>query len=150
MQRHGSLRASDADREGIIQRLHTAATEGRIAAEELEERVSAALKAQTYAELDRTVADLPKPRPRSVPARRGMPGWALATIRTHPLLLVLLIPALAVTVAMVLAATVVWMVLMVVLMVLGGRPRVVSRPPWVYYRRGYARHHRRRPGGFWA
>jgi len=56
--RRGALRASDADRDRIIDRLHRAATEGRIAAEELEERVGLALKAKTYAELLPHIADL--------------------------------------------------------------------------------------------
>ena len=65
MSRHGAIRASDADRDQIVDRLHRAATEGRIASEELEHRVSIALKAKTYSELEATVADLPRLRSRS-------------------------------------------------------------------------------------
>ncbi len=158
----GSLRASDADREEIVSRLNKAATEGRIAADELEQRVTAALTARTYAELDATVADLPRQparRPRQQVRRRSTPGWALAVVKDHPLLLLLVVPALAVTAAMLLAATVMWAVLMVVVMVLGGRPRSV-RGPWMYTRyRGpwmYTRSRRpygpppRRPRSYWA
>ena len=53
------MRASDADRDQVIERLHRAATEGRIASDEHEQRVTAALRARTYAELDATTADLP-------------------------------------------------------------------------------------------
>jgi hypothetical protein len=53
------LRASDADREAVADRLRNAAAEGRILAHELEERVARALRARTYGELDAVVADLP-------------------------------------------------------------------------------------------
>jgi hypothetical protein len=141
MTKVGSLRASDADREQIINQLHKAATEGRIAADELEQRVSAALKARTYSDLDATVADLPRQlnqRPRRTPARRSAGGWALSAVRANPMLILFALPVLAVTAAMLLAATIVWAVLMVVVMVLGGRPRT-PRGPWMYnrQRRGY-------------
>jgi hypothetical protein len=150
MARHGSYRASDEDRERIIERLHKAATEGRIAAEELEHRVSAALKARTYDELDSTVADLPIGRPRRErePARRSAPQWALSTVAHNPMLLLFAIPVVAVTAAMVLAATIMWSVLMIVVLVLGGRSRV-GPPPWIYARRQAVRQVRRRTG-YWA
>jgi Domain of unknown function (DUF1707) len=160
--RRGALRASDADRDAVVDRLHRAATEGRIGSDELEQRVSVALKAQTYAELDATVADLPAPaghRPRSrhpaVPAGR----WAARSIRANPMLLVVLVPVLAVTFAMLIAVTILWAVLVAVAMVLGHR----GGGPWmgpghhrsVYaarrYRHGYRglQATRRRPGGSW-
>jgi hypothetical protein len=40
------LRASDADREAVVERLRVAAIEGRLDAEELEARVSAAYAAR--------------------------------------------------------------------------------------------------------
>ena len=162
--RHGSLyhvekrinlRASDADREHVVSLLHKAATEGRIASEELEQRVAHALKAQTYGELEQTVSDLPggrAPRPRrQQPVRRSAGGWALATVRANPMLLLFAIPVLAVTFAMLLAATVLWAVLMVVVMVLGGRPHP-PRGPWMYnrHRRGYGPPRRGRPRSYWA
>jgi hypothetical protein len=149
--RRGTLRASDADREGIVERLHRAATEGRIAAEELEERVTTALKARTYDELERTVADLPGPHGRrELAARHSVAQWALATVRTRPILLLFLIPAVAVTVAMVLAATIVWLVLMVVVAILSGRSGVLA-PPWSYHRRHELRDsHRGGAGRYWA
>jgi cation transport ATPase len=153
MTKVGSLRASDADREEIVTRLHKAATEGRIAPEELEQRVSAALKARTYSELDATVADLPRQparRPRRDVRRRSTASWALSVVKEYPLVLLLALPVLAVTAAMVIAATVMWAVLMVVVMVLGGRPRA-PRGPWMYtrYRRAYGPPPRR-PRSYWA
>jgi hypothetical protein len=53
------LRASDADRERIANRLRHAASEGRLWPDELEDRLGAALSARTYGELDRVVSDLP-------------------------------------------------------------------------------------------
>lgn len=80
--RTGHLRASDADREQVAERLRAAAAEGRIDIEELEERLTATLAARTYADLDAVLADLPPATPvrrRSrVPATPG--GWALVTV----------------------------------------------------------------------
>lgn len=59
MARQSSLRASDSDREAVTERLRKAAAEGRLEPDELEERVHTALRARTYGELDRVVADLP-------------------------------------------------------------------------------------------
>jgi hypothetical protein len=149
----GSLRASDADREAIVSRLHKAATEGRIASDELEQRVAAALKARTYSELDATVADLPRQpsrRPGRDVRRRPAAGWALSVVRQYPILLVFILPVMAVTAAMIMAATIMWAVLMVVVMVLGGRPRA-PRSPWMYTRccRAY-RPPTRRARSYWA
>ena len=62
--KRGSLRASDSDRDQVIDQLHKAATEGRIGSDELEQRVSTALKAQTYDQLEAIVTDLPSARHR--------------------------------------------------------------------------------------
>jgi hypothetical protein len=149
----GSLRASDADREEIVARLHKAATEGRIGSDELEQRVTAALKARTYAELDATVADLPRQvgrRPGRDVRRRSAGGWALAAVKANPLLLVFVIPAVTAAVAIVFTVTLIWAVLMIVMMILGGRRRA-PRGPWMYtrYRRAY-RPPQRRPRSYWA
>jgi hypothetical protein len=144
--KRGSLRASDADRDQIIERLRKAATEGRIASEELEQRVSLALKARTYGELEATVADLPGHPERRPSARRSGAGWALSAMRANPMLILFAIPVLAVTAAMVVAVTIIWAVLMVVAMVLGGRPPRAPHPPWMYARRRGPR----LPGRYWA
>jgi hypothetical protein len=60
-------RASDADRERAAERLRAAAGEGRLSAEELEDRLETAFSGRTYAELDAVLADLPEPR-RAAPA----------------------------------------------------------------------------------
>jgi hypothetical protein len=140
MARNGSLRAADADRELVVERLRAAAAEGRIGHDELDERVSRALKARTYGELDATIADLPRPGGPSAERRtpfgagarggqhRGTAGrrpavghWMLGTVRENPWLLLFAIPVVAVTGAMLLAASVMWTVLMVAVVILGGR-----------------------------
>jgi hypothetical protein len=127
--KRASLRASDEDRDRIVDRLHKAATEGRIASDELEHRVAAALKARTYAELEETVADLPRPRSHNAPVRHSTAGWAVSVVRANPILLVLAIPVLALTAAALIAATVVWTVMVLVVLMVGGRHRM-GRPPW--------------------
>jgi len=54
-----TLRASDEDREQTATRLRHAAVEGRLLADELDERLTEAFSAKTYGELDALVADLP-------------------------------------------------------------------------------------------
>lgn len=53
------LRASDTDRERVAELLRTAAGQGRISLDELEERLEAAYAAKTYGELVPVTADLP-------------------------------------------------------------------------------------------
>ncbi len=79
MTRRALLRASDAEREQIAERLRQAATEGRLLADELEERLGAALSAKTYGELDAVVSDLPAPPVRHRGLSRGIrPAAAVA------------------------------------------------------------------------
>lgn len=53
------LRASDADREQVAERLRDALAEGRLDMEEFEERLEATYKARTYRELEPITRDLP-------------------------------------------------------------------------------------------
>jgi hypothetical protein len=54
------IRASDQERDAIVQRLQGAFVDGRIDDAEFDERMRAALTARTLADLDRIVADLPR------------------------------------------------------------------------------------------
>jgi hypothetical protein len=66
-----ALRASDADREAVAERLRVASVDGRIDSEELEERLAAVYSARWVSDLDRIVADVvppPPPAPPAVPA----------------------------------------------------------------------------------
>jgi uncharacterized protein DUF1707/2TM domain-containing protein len=58
-QRRASLRASDADRERFVEALRQHHAEGRLTAEELEERAGRAYAARTYGDLDALTTDLP-------------------------------------------------------------------------------------------
>ena len=80
MTRRATMRASDADREHIADRLRQATAEGRLLAHELDERLGTALTARTYGELDAIVADLPAASTVEAPARRSMPRWPLALV----------------------------------------------------------------------
>lgn len=52
------MRASDADREAVVEQLREAAAEGRIDMDELDTRLGQALSAKTYAELAPLTEDL--------------------------------------------------------------------------------------------
>jgi len=53
------LRASHADRDQVVELLRVAAGDGRLSAEELDDRLEHALTARTYAELAALTSDLP-------------------------------------------------------------------------------------------
>src|SRR5215470_16431320 len=69
------LRASHDDRDRAVEVLRVAAGDGRITAEELDERVGAALTARTYGELAALVSDIPA-APGSLPLAPGSPPGA--------------------------------------------------------------------------
>jgi Domain of unknown function (DUF1707)/2TM domain len=73
-QRRAALRASDADRERFVETLRRHHVEGRLTAEELEERTGQAYAARTLGDLDALATDLP---PLQVPAPPPGPpaGW---------------------------------------------------------------------------
>jgi hypothetical protein len=54
-----AIRASDAEREAVVERLRIASVEGRLTFEELTERTEAAYAAVTRGDLDHITADLP-------------------------------------------------------------------------------------------
>jgi len=72
------LRASHEDRDLVVEQLRVAAGDGRLTAEELDERVELALNARTYAELVPLTADLP---PAGLPA---VPGASAVAPRPEP------------------------------------------------------------------
>jgi hypothetical protein len=149
MSRYHSLRASDADRDAVTERLREAAGEGRLEPDELEERVDRALRARTYGELARLVADLPGspnvrwPRPgrrTNAVARSALLGAGILATITVALAVVAVIVVLA------LAAAAWWLVCVVFWLCLrGSRRRLVSGPP--RRRAAPPRAHRARPTG---
>ena len=127
------LRASDADRDAIAERLRRAAVEGRLQPEELEERLHAALRARTYGDLEELVADLPRqpvrregPRNQALSNTRRVAGLALRVALTLALI------AVALTVAMVMAAW--WIVWVVIWFALRGRG--CARPRYQRWQHG--------------
>jgi Flp pilus assembly protein TadB len=95
MRRYESLRASDADRDAVTDRLHQAAVEGRLEPDELEERVHAALRARTYGELTPLVADLPPDGEVGWSHSRGAPLARVALVGAG------LVAAIAVTIVVI-------------------------------------------------
>ena len=77
MAKLSSLRASDSDREQVAERLRCATAEGRLTADELEERLEVLFASRTHGELDALEADLRLSRSR-VPVAR----WAGAVTGT--------------------------------------------------------------------
>lgn len=57
------LRASHEDRDRVVERLRDAAGDGRLSADELDERLDVALTARTYGELEALLTDLPAAGP---------------------------------------------------------------------------------------
>jgi hypothetical protein len=76
-----SLRASDADRERLVEVLRQHHAEGRLTTEELSERAGQAHAARTLGELDALTADLP---PVTTPAQPGRPAAAPDTTAPSP------------------------------------------------------------------
>ena len=80
-QRRASLRASDADREELVEQLRRHHADGRLTLEELTERTERAYAARTLGDLDALATDLPSVQRPAVggaagrrPGRRGRRG----------------------------------------------------------------------------
>ncbi len=134
MARQTALRASDADRDAVAERLRQAAVEGRLDPDELEQRLHVALRARTYGDLDRLLRDLPaKPVKWERPRRT-----AVAPAAGHALVMVLrTVLALAVLAGVLIAAGLLfawWMIGLVIFLVLRSghscrRHTAWQRPP---------------------
>jgi hypothetical protein len=78
----GKVRASDAEREAVVERLRVATVEGRLTFGELTERTEAAYTATTRGELATITADLPEvpssPAAPMRPAARADREWVVA------------------------------------------------------------------------
>jgi hypothetical protein len=77
------MRASDADRQQVVDRLREALADGRLKQEEFTERMGLAYQAVTYGDLAKLVADLPpdSPQPESRLAAAPAASPAAATTR---------------------------------------------------------------------
>lgn len=56
---HRDIRASDADRDAVVERLRRALSQGRLSVAEFDERAAAAYAAKTHGELEVLTRDLP-------------------------------------------------------------------------------------------
>jgi hypothetical protein len=119
MARTSALRASDADRDSVAERLRQAAVDGRLEPDELEERLHLALRARTYGDLRRLVADLPAGRPQRSLGRTTL--WLAVRVAV-------LLVAVAVLVTVLVATALWWIVAMLLWMTLRGRRYGWARP----------------------
>jgi len=76
----GKLRASDADRDRVVEVLSMAYSEGRLSKDEYDGRLQDALSARIYADLDQLVTDLPVARTTAVTPVAGTNGLAIASL----------------------------------------------------------------------
>jgi hypothetical protein len=151
MRSQHSLRASDADRDAVVDRLRDAAAEGRLEPHELEQRVDRALRARSYGDLAELLADLPGDgRVLLRSTRRRTNAVARSAVFAAGLLVAVTVAfAVVAVIAMIaLAAAATWLALALFWLVCcGSRRRLVRRSAG--RRSVSARHaHRVRPTGF--
>jgi uncharacterized protein DUF1707 len=112
MSRRATLRASDADREQVAEQLRHATAEGRLSADELEERLEGVFAARTYGDLDGLVVDLPgqavRHRERAGRVGSGTAGWASPSLWLRPLPILALFILAPVILSLLLAAAVIF------------------------------------------
>jgi len=77
------MRASDADRDRVIDVLRVAAGEGRLTPDEFEERMQAVLSARTFGELASFTADLPPASASALPGS-ALPGRPVVRAAAAP------------------------------------------------------------------
>jgi len=85
---HPSIRASDADRQHVVEALHRHTAAGRLSLDEFTDRVDAAHRATTHAELAAITADLPAETP-TLRGGAGNPLLAAAVVAVLVLALLL-------------------------------------------------------------
>ena len=90
--RDPSLRAADADRETIAERLRRSHAEGRLDVQEFQDRIDRCYQAKTLGDLDELVADLP-PEESEARTSRYMRAWRIPLVPV--LITVLLIAAVS-------------------------------------------------------
>jgi hypothetical protein len=74
------MRAADADRDRVVERLNVAYSEGRLSKDEHDGRLESALSARTYADLDQLVIDLPAAGAAAVTSAAQTNGLALVSL----------------------------------------------------------------------
>ena len=135
------IRASDADRDRVADRLRDHFAEGRLTREELDERLAATLNAKTIGDLRAPMADLPGPVPAQAGPARPVPvGWRPPVVwrglRILPLLAIGLAVALtlngggAVIFGFFRFLLIFWLVTTAVGLIMGRRMRRWRGGPW--------------------
>lgn len=71
MDRNGAIRASDSDRENVVEILRAAYADGRLTLDEFDDRTTAAYGAKTWGELRELTRDLPAGAGLAAAAARG-------------------------------------------------------------------------------
>jgi Domain of unknown function (DUF1707) len=89
------VRASQDERERVVDRLRTHAGEGRLELDELEQRIEAALGARTRGELNALLHDLPRLPDTAADRRRRAVARTSATMALLPLVAAILLFSLA-------------------------------------------------------
>src|SRR5579863_7190113 len=83
-----TMRASDADRDRVVELLNVAYGEGRLSKDEYDGRLENAFSARTYADLDQILADLPAAPATmltsSVAKTNGLAQFMLGPLATVP------------------------------------------------------------------
>ncbi len=94
--RDPNIRASDADRERVAERLRTGHAEGRLDLAEFQQRLESCYEAKTQGQLSELVTDLPRP---DEPQERGQVSrirfWRWRLVPVAPLLIALIVVAAA-------------------------------------------------------
>jgi hypothetical protein len=90
--RDPNLRASDADREAIGERLRQHHAEGRLDTEEFQQRIDACYQAKTIGELDQLLTDLPREEKERSSGRSWgrVPFWRWGPIPVIPILIAII------------------------------------------------------------
>jgi Flp pilus assembly protein TadB len=76
--RDPNIRAGDADRERVAERLRKSHTEGRLDMEEFQQRLERCYQARTFGDLAELVRDLPRSEQPQSGRAPGSPRWRLA------------------------------------------------------------------------
>lgn len=117
--RYPGLRASDADREHIVEELGVHAAEGRLNREELEERLDQAYAAKTVGDLEAVLSELPRRLRESVDPEQRRGRTRRGPLAAHaPVAVALVVVGLL---SVILGTGAVWFGLPFVLWALGGR-----------------------------
>jgi len=90
--RDPNIRAADADRDRIAERLRKGHAEGRLDLAEFQQRLDRCLQAKTYGELGLLVRDLPR---EESPAARRLPAWRWRLAPLASVLIALLVVSAA-------------------------------------------------------